>query len=241
MKLCGEPMPKAKNGADRGICIRPSGHYNDHGNGTCSRCGVYLSFDTAFYNVVMSGRGWCRQCTLEYRRKRYGFNPQNRIYPGKLHTFPCGCSDILPDPPCNNKFVIWNKSQGSFICRITVILHSSKLKATNAFYKSIPFNTPHFAIRKMMEEPNCVICGKLLTWEFGRGKTPHLHHNHETGEIYGFACSRCNTEELDALRTVIKRLQTEIIILKEEVDGTQHGSNHHHGQVEARRNLSSAS
>jgi hypothetical protein len=68
--------------------------------------------------------------------------------------------------------------------------------------------TPHSVIRAMMEEPNCVLCSLPLTWEFGMGKTPHLHHNHVTGEIYGFTHARCNAHdlmrEIDRLRDQIK-------------------------------------
>jgi hypothetical protein len=73
----------------------------------------------------------------------------------------------------------------------------------------MPADTPHAEIRKLMEEPNCERCGEPLSWEFGAGKTPHLHHNHITGEIYGFTHPVCNAEalekEIDRLRELLKR------------------------------------
>ena len=60
-----------------------------------------------------------------------------------------------------------------------------------------------------MEEKLCWRCRKPMHWEnLGKGKTPHLHHNHETGEIYGFTHSRCNPS---ALEEEIRELRKEII------------------------------
>jgi hypothetical protein len=36
-------------------------------------------------------------------------------------------------------------------------------------------------------------CGQKLKWcTNGKFTNPHLHHNHETGEVYGFVTSQCN-------------------------------------------------
>jgi hypothetical protein len=64
----------------------------------------------------------------------------------------------------------------------------------------------------MMAEPNCERCGEPLVWEFGLGKTPHLHHNHETGEPIGFTHPVCNPrameDEIDRLKAVVKKLKS---------------------------------
>jgi len=43
------------------------------------------------------------------------------------------------------------------------------------------------------------------------GKTPHLHHDHETGEIFGFTHPVCNPhalqDEIDELRKQVKHLE----------------------------------
>lgn len=39
----------------------------------------------------------------------------------------------------------------------------------------------------------CIGCGGKLNWK--EGKTPSLHHNHKTGEVYGFCHSNCNVAE----------------------------------------------
>jgi len=76
-------------------------------------------------------------------------------------------------------------------------------------------NTPHQNIRKMMEEPNCWRCGQPLNWDkLGMGKTPHLHHNHITGELYGFTHAACNVH---AKEEAFDRLYEENVRLRHEI------------------------
>ena len=53
-------------------------------------------------------------------------------------------------------------------------------------------------IVKLREEStSCVVCEGCkgpLNWS-GARHNPHLHHNHETGEVYGYAHGRCNQVE----------------------------------------------
>lgn len=192
-------MPKAKNGADRGFCDSPKGHRSRHGNSTCPECGKALK-----------ERHNCRDCARGRERERFGQSPKNIQHPGEWHKFPCGCEGYLPlDKNQGNKFVHAVKDNG-WGCRITYILMSSRLNAKQSGgYAFIPSDTPHSVIRKMMEDPNCERCGQSLKWEFGRGKTPHLHHDHDTGEIYGFTHSVCNpraeAKEIDRLKKLLRQ------------------------------------
>ena len=77
-------------------------------------------------------------------------------------------------------------------------------------YKPIE-NTPHSVIRELMNKDVCVLCGKKLTWAFGLSKTPHLHHDHETGKIIGFTHPVCNPF---ALQNRIFELEAEVAFLK---------------------------
>jgi hypothetical protein len=96
-------------------------------------------------------------------------------------------------------------------CRILVILIKSKNEAKKRGYKPINPNTPHNTIRQMMEEP-CVHCGDPLNWaELGRGKTPHLDHDHETGAVNGFSHHVCNPR---ALKNEIDKLRADYAALK---------------------------
>jgi len=122
----------------------------------------------------------------------------------RLHTFhSCGCVGTLPKQGENNKFAK-SRSDSGFLCRVASIITRSKVAARIHKYRSIPSDIPHSTIRKLMEEPNCERCGEPLKWEFGQSKTPHLHHNHETGEIYGFTHPVCNPR---ALEKEIERLK----------------------------------
>ena len=200
MKLCGKPVPKSKNGTDRGLCTRPLKHMGAHTSGLCIICGV---------NLIPAGR--CRECKNEYHRDlsriSRGSQPRNRQEPCAAHRFPCGCSGVLPRHGERNMFAV---STGSvFICRILAILNMSQHAAKRGGHKPIPKPIPHAVIRKMMDDPNCERCGQPLVWEFGMGKTPHLHHNHETGEPLGFTHPVCNPQamenEIDRLKALLKK------------------------------------
>ncbi|MFZ0885778.1 MAG: hypothetical protein WAN14_20415 [Candidatus Acidiferrales bacterium] len=208
ISLCGKPMPKAKNGADRGFCTRFYPHTSSHGNNTCCRCGVQINAKNSSPGVAKHRSGWCRICTRDYQRNVVGKKPMNWQKPQSSHTFPCGCSGILPKRGSSNKFAIYANSASVFACRLNRILFSSQDTARNGKYKPIPKSTPHSVIRKMMDNPNCVRCHRPLSWDvLGLGKTPHLHHNHNTGEIYGFTHVECNPQ---ALEQEINRLKNYI-------------------------------
>jgi hypothetical protein len=206
-------MRKAKNGADRGTCLRLVHCCAGHGNGTCSGCGILLSRETASPAVVVRGNGLCRKCAAAWQRQKLGQKPRNFQTPGGFHTFPCACSGYLPDKRGHfNKFAKWNSGVDNWACRIGSILRGSRTSARAGQYVPIDPNTPHAVIRKMMEETNCERCQQTLSWdEFGLGKTPHLHHDHETGEIYGFTHPHCNPFaleiEIDRLKKENRRLR----------------------------------
>jgi len=81
-----------------------------------------------------------------------------------------------------------------------------------------------------MKAKECWRCKKPLAWIFGRGKTPHLHHNHNHipntgeiyGEIYGFTHSRCNPnaleQENDELRERVRKQDERIYQLESELE-----------------------
>lgn len=213
MMLCGRPMPKARNGNGRGVCSLPYNHIGsniagglNHGNGTCPDCGVKLTLLNAKPSAISKGSGKCRICLTMWTRNRRGGKEKNTQKPGKSHTFPCGCSGTLPMAwGAANEFAIRASSTGSFGCRVSSILSGSQATAKRDGYTPIPLNTPHTVIRNMMADPNCERCGKPLFWSITLGsRPPHLHHNHETGEIYGFTHPKCNPQ---ALEQEIERLK----------------------------------
>lgn len=203
MKICGKSM-WTKTGKRKGSCTRPLRHQSECGNSLCWRCCI---------SDKEGPSGLCSDCRrkrdTEYNRKR-GAQPKKYKTPGTYHTFPCGCAGRLPADGIQNKFVTWTPYNG-FNCRVRIILISSLQGAKKYGHLPIAQDTPHASIRALMEEPNCERCGAPLAWEFGLWKTPHLHHNHETGEPLGFTHPVCNPRamenEIDRLRAEVKRLK----------------------------------
>jgi hypothetical protein len=210
-------MPKATNGADRGTCTIRKGHARHHRNGTCSDCGVPLTGENTSPRIHARGSGTCRKCSnASWTRPRaFGFKARNSQKPEEQHTFPvCGCTGILPPTQQSNMFAKISSHKGH-ACRVACILSQSRIYAARDGYTPIARDTPHSVIRKLMEEPNCWRCNQPLNWdELGNGKTPHLHHNHVTGEIYGFTCPTCNPGAEEA---AYDRLYDENIQLKEMI------------------------
>lgn len=209
-KLCGCRMPKSITGHPRrGLCSRITGHAGRHGNNSCQDCGIFLTSKTSASYVVKRRRGYCTKCqTRCSRRYKHQKTRQFKI-PGKNYTFPCGCTGILPRRGQANKFTYVPSERDYGWCRIGQILMNGKKKADYEGYTPIDPKTPHAVIRTMMDKPDCVLCNQPLKWEFGRGKTPHLHHNHATGEIYGFSHARCNPNALEQEIYRLKKIITE--------------------------------
>jgi hypothetical protein len=209
MTKCGKAVKPAKNGASRGVCARPVGHGGLHSNKTCPLCGIALTPENTHSHI--KNRWWCKKCCLEYHHHRYGHKPQNVQTPGGFHTFPCGCSGILPHRGESNYFARCNTRTNSWYCRVLGILGSSASNAQECGYTSIDPKTSHSVIRELMKAELCWRCRLPLKWTLGRGQTPHLHHNHDTGEIYGFTHPHCNPQalehEIDELRQRIAELE----------------------------------
>jgi Recombination endonuclease VII len=61
----------------------------------------------------------------------------------------------------------------------------------------------HFAAKsspeeivRLSKETECSACGEPLDWnKKGASNTPHLHHNHENGDVLGFIHPTCNQVE----------------------------------------------
>lgn len=222
--ICNAPLPCAIfTGKDRGTCTYPLGHWGGHSaKKLCRGCGCPFTSINTSPVILGRGHGLCRDCSTLYQRQRTGGRPQNRQRAGEKHTFPCGCSGILPaQKGVVNLFAARSDTRNGWQCRVAQIINRAQQLAKRTDYKPIPADTPHKHIRKMMENPNCIACGQPLKWEFGRGKTPPLHHSHETGEPWGFTHMRCNIEtgsegyhrlreENVRLRRIIVRLRNQL-------------------------------
>ncbi|SRR5258708_39080747 len=165
-------------------------------------CGVKLTTKSASLYTVKRSNGRCKACDLNYRRRLYGQKPKIFQVPGGQYTFPCGCSGLLPaSSGQTNVFAVYQRNHG-YSCRVSGILGGSVRRARVFGYMPVDPKTPHATVRLMMQKKDCVLCHRPLEWELGRGRTPHLHHDHSTGRIIGFSHSRCNP--LDLQRRVIQ-------------------------------------
>jgi hypothetical protein len=137
--------------------------------------------------------------------------------PGKMWWFSCGCSGILPQKGESNALVVWRGNgarRATWLCRVTQILVSGCAKGKERGYIAIKNNTPHALIRELMKANMCWRCKKPMKWIFKSGQTPHLHHNHDTGKIYGFTHPHCNPlaleHQIDEMRDEITRLRKQL-------------------------------
>ncbi len=203
MRFCDRPLTLAKNGKSRGSCCRPHLHGGPCGGSqTCNFCADPLTPQNAAPFVWKRGAGYCNSCQNKYIKKKRN-RPLNVVSLGEFHCFPCGCSGFIPETYMDTNSFVVGGSKG-WSCRVSYILASSQCAAKSGGYVPIPRDTPHSVIRALMAIPECERCHEPLSWIFGRSKTPHLHHSHETGEIYGFTHPRCN---LYALENEILRLR----------------------------------
>jgi hypothetical protein len=222
-KLCGKPVKKARNGKDRGYCTRPRGHMSNHGNRTCYHCSDPLTKENCAPSRFKKGSGMCASCaknSCEAYRRRHGTKARNYQTPETFHKLRCGCEDILPKLGESNQFVYRQRSssRSTWACRVEGIIKGIISAAKKRGYKPILPSPPHSKIREMMKEPKCWRCGKYLDWtKLGHGKTPRLHHDHDTGEAYGFVCGmKCNnvSEDFRALKLEMKMAYEKIAQLE---------------------------
>jgi hypothetical protein len=213
--ICMKPVRNAVNGASRGACTRPIGHFGPCVSKTCSGCGVNLTEINSRIAAPGAYQTRCLHCRrIEHRRWRGG-KAMNQQEAGWSHLFPCGCAGFLPARGSSNKFAFSHRGT-AFKCRVTRILRGSRASAKRHNFTAVAKDTPHSIIRKLMDEPNCERCGEPLSWDVltGPETTPHLHHDHETGEIYGFTHPKCNPKameyEIDRLRKENERLRLSV-------------------------------
>lgn len=206
--LCNKALNTLDGSKPRGFCTGLFKHCGPHGNNLCTTCGI---------QTRPSRHAWCRDCQETDRRNK-GVLPPLRQVPGKLWAFSCGCKTILPPRGGQSKFARWDGSPKhntfAHYCRAAMIIRANTKDAARRGYTAVDQNTQHSIIYDLMNEKNCCRCHQPLIWEFGIAKTPHLHHDHKTGEIFGFTHPKCNPK---AMEDEIKELRAEVRELKKLV------------------------
>lgn len=214
--FCGRVL-LAENGAVRGACIRLKRHIGRCATGrlTCLKCATELTLENSAPSMVRRG-GYCTKCNTRHNRKIRGTKPRNSQSAEQQHTFPCGCSGILPKVGESNRFARFQSRRTpikpAWVCRVSAIVNGIEVQSRKGRYVSIAKDVSHDLIRSMMDKP-CYICDSPLDWDehLKSGRAPALHHDHDTGEAYGFVHSHCNRRELEV---VICKLRAQIRELK---------------------------
>ncbi len=141
-------------------------------------------------------------------------------FPGKEFCFSCGHRGILPELGVGNDFVRWHKHSrphvhGGYWCCKTCsndyhrgisssglygwaksIINASRKQAKLRGHEMVKISPEELIILRLNSIYCSDGCGQKLLWcTDGSFKNPHLHHNHKTGEVYGFVTKVCNSVE----------------------------------------------
>lgn len=140
-------------------------------------------------------------------------------YPGKVFKFPCNHKTRLPDVGISNRQVYWCKNKkytrrGTWRCAICIrkqiknhqrgcgsdgLRGWAKILLRSLNYHAVKgdYVPPRISVSQLvnlrMNSSKCALTGRSLDW--ASVPLPHLHHNHQTGEVVGFTCSDANKAE----------------------------------------------
>lgn len=186
----------------------------------CSRCGEYKTWDHFGKNKhgTRGRQSWCRSCFREYRgsakRPEYVINDSGRecsrcgVFKAWDHFHRRHDSSTGHQSAC--KSCIKKKSQRE----------KKQGRIRNAELQR-KYGLSLGEYRKMLVAQNgqCAICGATETAVRGNGTELSLSvdHNHDTGEVRGLLCQRCNAllgfagDDPDVLRRAIGYLSGELM------------------------------
>jgi len=140
-------------------------------------------------------------------------------HPGEEFLFSCGHKGVLPELGIGNDFAIWSKQPnrlrgGSWYCRACQVaqVRGAGSSGLRGWAKHILLTLRRVAKIHGYTEAKIAIdelvslrlgslycsdgCGQKLKWCIdGSFRNPHLHHDHKTGQVYGFITMNCNTTE----------------------------------------------
>lgn len=128
-----------------------------------------------------------------------------------------GCAECFREysrcEHCSRKFVCWYCSPNGWARNVL----RNQRKNAHAGHFAPPDITPEALVklRRQAEQSRCCwfsLCNCELNWS--SGDSPDLHHDHGTGEVYGFVHHRCNQflghlEELPGVADLLEVIQQE--------------------------------
>lgn len=144
-------------------------------------------------------------------------------HPNKLYKFTkCGHEGLLPELGVSNNFAHWTKNTyprgGTWRCRACerrsareygfgigpagmlgwakALIAKNRRGALKHGYEPICITAKDLVILREKSKYCADGCGQKIIWSTGGTfGNAQLHHNHETGLVYGFVISRCNAAE----------------------------------------------
>jgi hypothetical protein len=150
----------------------------------CPRCNLTKSLDQ-FYVYPAGNISWCNECINTYNRESY-----RKTHPRNYRRF----DDIVPNGrkwcrDCQQWVLIesFNKKQGASDGRTSICISCQSDRNLLRLY-----NLTRSDFNSLLDSQGggCACCGTKIPG--GKGAF-HVDHNHETGQVRGLLCHRCNT------------------------------------------------
>ncbi len=145
--------------------------------GECSN-GHTLDEKNGYVNP--SGQVQCRVCRMNWQRKRKGLVPLDREYVGIWNKHKTHCKNGH-EFDADNTYVKPDGSRGCIACHSIQARKSWVLRKYDLSWEA-------YEALLLAQKFACAIC--LVTFEEA---TPHVDHDHATGEVRGLLCGKCNT------------------------------------------------
>jgi hypothetical protein len=159
---------------------------------TCSKCNVEKPF-TDFHKCSLNKAGFksaCKECRNSSERTEYAKNPQPTI----LRTTEWG-----------------KNNRGSRIKATRKYQNNNPDSTRNTIYtRKYGITLQEYDLLFTSQNGVCAICGNEQT-----NKRLSVDHNHETGEVRGLLCSKCN-HAIGLFKDNIKYMANAIAYLEKE-------------------------
>lgn len=181
----------------------------------CSSCKQELSLESFNKNKksLDGHRGACRNCQLDYNRKRLNQTPRRIVKDGFKYCPECKQELSL------NMFGL-NVSNYDFVhgyckeCMKQRYIKNKDIHRAYAIQQNFNLSWEQYTNLFNEQDGKCAICNKdIYLAATDKNKTAHVDHCHKTGKIRGLLCARCNhglgvfEDDIEVLQGTINYLQ----------------------------------